>query len=223
LSWLDTELVLATLVALASPTTLLWSVLVLVLSDRPLRTGLWFFAGAFGATLAVGVAADLVFGNAAASHHSSTPKTWVAVLDIFGGLLLAGFLVRTRVSVLNQERVKGMVAKMTKVASSPAIAILGAGAALATPGALMPFALKAVSQEDLNLDHRAIAWVFYSFVALLPLAVAILLLFVARDWAEALLLGVRNWLVLHARAVAAVLIAALALVLIRNGISGLRS
>ena len=36
---------------MVSPTTLTFSVLVLVLGDRPLRTGIWFYLGALGATL----------------------------------------------------------------------------------------------------------------------------------------------------------------------------
>ena len=83
----NTELVLVSLSAMVSPTTLTFSVLALVLGDRPLRTGLFFYAGALTATLAVGVAAAFVLGNAAASH-SSTPKTWVSVFDIVAGVLL---------------------------------------------------------------------------------------------------------------------------------------
>ena len=41
-----------------------------------------------------------------------------------------------------------MVEQMSKVASSPAIAIVGAGAVLANPGAFIPIALKAISQTD---------------------------------------------------------------------------
>jgi hypothetical protein len=52
--WIDAELALITLAAMLSPTTLSFSVLALVLGDRPLRTGLWFYVGALTATLAVG-------------------------------------------------------------------------------------------------------------------------------------------------------------------------
>jgi len=83
----DAELVLVSLAAMLSPTTLSWSVLTLVLGDRPLRTGLWFYLGALGATLAVGVAAAFVLGDAAASDTSS-PKTWVAVLDLVAASIL---------------------------------------------------------------------------------------------------------------------------------------
>jgi len=73
--WIDTELALTALAAMLSPTTLTFSVLVLVLGDRPLRTGLWFYLGALGATLGIGVVAAFVLGNAAASSTPSTPKT----------------------------------------------------------------------------------------------------------------------------------------------------
>ena len=64
-------------------------------------------------------------------------------------------------------------------------------------------------------------WVFFTVVSLLPLAVAIVLLLVAREWAERLLEGVRRWLDGNARTIAAVIIVALAASLIRNGIAGL--
>lgn len=66
MGWIDTELVLTALAAMVSPTTLTFSVLVLVLGTRPLRTGLWFYAGALGATLAIGVVAAFVLGDVAA-------------------------------------------------------------------------------------------------------------------------------------------------------------
>src|SRR6516225_8733540 len=56
----DTELALIMLAAMLSPTTLSFSVLTLVLADRPLRAGSWFYAGAFTATLAVGIVAAFV-------------------------------------------------------------------------------------------------------------------------------------------------------------------
>src|SRR6266576_1467897 len=87
MSWGDGELLLIALAAMLSPTTLFFSVLALVLGERPLRTGLWFYLGALSAMLAVGVVAAFVLGNAAASS-TSTPKTWVAVVDVIAGALL---------------------------------------------------------------------------------------------------------------------------------------
>src|SRR6476646_2494001 len=102
-----------------SPTTLTFSVLVLVLSDRPFRTGLWFYLGALGATIGIGVVAAFVLGNAAASHTPSTPKTWVAVLDVvlaIGLLVLVGLVLRRPAK---PNRNAGMITQVQKVASSP--------------------------------------------------------------------------------------------------------
>ena len=49
------ELVLVSLAAMLSPTTLTFSVLALVLSKRPLRTGIWFYLGAFLITIVIGI------------------------------------------------------------------------------------------------------------------------------------------------------------------------
>ena len=95
MNWVDTELVLVSLAAMLSPLTLMWSVLALVLSKRPLYTGIWFYLGALVATLAIGVAAAFVLEDAAASHSNSNPKTWVSIVDVIGGvLLLSGSFAR---------------------------------------------------------------------------------------------------------------------------------
>jgi hypothetical protein len=56
---------------------------------------------------------------------------------------------------------------------------------------------------------------------LLPLAVALVFLLVARERTSRVLSGVRNWLERNARTVAAVIVVLLAVALIRNGIAGL--
>lgn len=216
----NAELVLVSLSAMVSPTTLTFSVLALVLGDRPLRTGLFFYAGALTATLAVGVAAAFVLGNAAASH-SSTPKTWVSVFDIVAGVLLLAYVLSRMRRPPNPAKTAAMVDRMGKLASSPAIAILGAGAALANPGAFIPIALKAISQTDPTAAQYVVDWLFFSLVSLLPLAVALVFLLVARERTSRVLSGVRNWLERNARTVAAVIVVLLAVALIRNGIAGL--
>ena len=220
MSWGDTELALVALAAMLSPTTLIFSVLALVLGDRPLRTGLWFFLGALGAMLAIGVAAAFLIGDAAASH-TSTPKTWVAVVDMIAGALLlvyAAVLIRRP---LDPQRTAGMVTRMSKVASSPAIAIVGAGAALANAGAFIPLALKAISEKNPGTAGYVAYWIAFTLVALLPLGAAIVMLLVAHDWAIRVLTAARDWLLVHAKTVAAAIIILLAAALLRNGISGL--
>jgi hypothetical protein len=93
MGWIDAELALTAVAAMLSPTTLSFSVLAVVLGDRLLRTGVWFYIGALGATLAIGVLAAFVVGNTAAST-TSYPKPWVAVFDIVAALFLVFFSVR---------------------------------------------------------------------------------------------------------------------------------
>ncbi len=223
MNWIDTELVLIALAAMLSPTTLSFSVLALVLGDRPRRTGFLFYLGALGATLAVGVAAAFVLGDAAASQTPSSPKTWVAVIDVVAGVLLIVWVVRVLRRPADPAKTASMIERMSKVASSPAIAIVGAGAALANPGAFIPLALKAISEMDPSATQYIVDWVFFALVSLLPLALAILLLVVAPRRAEGILAAARGWLERNARAVAAVLVILLAAALLRNGIAGLTS
>jgi len=219
--WIDTELVLVTLAAMMSPTTLTFTVLTLVLGDRPLRTGLWFFLGAAGATLAIGVIAAFVIGDAAATSQPNEPKTWVAILDVVFAALLAVFSLRLLRTPPDPEKTAKSVAQMGKVASSPAIAIVGAGAALANPGAFIPVALKTISELDPSTAEYVADWLFFTIGSLLPLLCALLALVVAREWALGVLGRARGWLERRAVLIGAGLALALAAVLLRNGIAGL--
>src|SRR6476661_779122 len=194
MGWIDTELVLTALAAMLSPTTLIFSVLVLVLGDRPLRTGFWFYSGAFTATLGIGVIAAFVLGNAAASSTPSSPKTWVAILDVILGLLLLIWVVRVVRRPADPTKIASAVERMGKVASSPAVAVLGAGAALANPGAFIPIALKDISELNPSATEYLVDWIFFSLVSLLPLATALLLLLLAPAWTKRVLGNVRAWL-----------------------------
>jgi hypothetical protein len=216
----DVELILVSLAAMVSPTTVTFSILAVVLSDRPLRTGWWFYVGAFGATFVIGVVAAFVISDVAASS-SSSPKTWVAIVDVVAGSLLLGYAAGTWNKPLEPAKAEAMVSRMSKVASSPVIVIVAAGALLANPGAFIPLALKAISETDPSASRYIVDWLAFTVVSLLPLGVAIGLLVVAPTWAERLLERVRDWLILHARLVAAVIIALFGVALLRNGISGL--
>lgn len=221
MGWTDTELVLIALAAMLSPTTLTFSVLALVLGERPLRTGLFFYVGALGATLAVGIVAAFVLGDVAASSHPSTPKTWVAIVDVVAALVIVVYVIRVLRRPVNHERTDQMMAQMSKIASSPAIAIVGAGAMLANPGGFIPLALKSISETDPSAAAYIAQWVLFSLVALLPLAAALVMLLVARASTERRLRAAHAWLQIHVRTIAAVIVLLLAAALLRNGIAGL--
>jgi uncharacterized membrane protein len=221
--WLDGELGLVAVAAMLSPTTLSFSVLALVLGDRPLRTGFWFYVGALSVTLAIGVVAAFVIGDAAASHDPSTPKTWVAVVDVVAAVLLLIYAVRLIRSPPSPEKSAGTIERMSKVASSPAIAIVAAGATLANPGGFIPLALKDISEQDPNAAQYAAYWVLFALVSLLPLATALVMLLVARQRTMLVLAGARRWLERNAPRIAAGFLVLLAAALLRNGIAGLAS
>jgi hypothetical protein len=221
-SWIDGEIVLVSLAAMFSPTTLSFSVLALVLGDRPLRTGFWFYLGAFTATLAVGIVAAFVLGDIAASD-SPSPKTWVAVLDlILGGLLLVYIMVFLR-RPRDPARAQSMIDQMSRLASAPIVAVVGAGAALANPGAFIPIALKDISELNPSATQYAVDWLFFTVASLLPLGLALLSILVAGKWTKRQLGRARSWLERDARAIAAAIVVLLAFSLLRNGVAGLTS
>src|SRR5271169_5188755 len=189
----EVELFLTAIAAMLSPTTLTFSVLALVLGERPIRTGTWFYLGALGATLLVGVVAALA-------------------------ILFAARLARRPMS---PETEQGMVDKVSGLAASPAVAVLGAGAALANPGGFIPIALKDISQLNPNAGEYIVLWVGFALISLLPLSVALLMLRIAPDGTLRILQRARLWLTRNASKIGAVLIAILGVVLLRDGIVGL--
>jgi Sap, sulfolipid-1-addressing protein len=221
MSAIDTELALVALGAMLAPVTLFLTVLALVLGERPMRTGMWFYFGAFGVTLLIGVAAAFLLGNAAASPRRDTPKTWVAVVDLCAGALVLFFVARLSRRPRDPKRVARLIDQMTKVSSSPVIAIVAAGATLANPGAFMPLAIKDISETNPNHLQYIAEWAGFAFVSLLPLSVALLMLAVAPEPTQRLLVRAREWLERNARTIAAVILLLLAAVLMRNGIAGL--
>ena len=221
MSWVYLELALVSLAAMLSPTTLTFSVLALVLAKRPLRTGVWFYLGAFAVTIAIGILAAFVLGDIAAPSGNGDRKTWVSVFDLVAGALLVVYVARTWRVPISEKTTKGMVEKMSSVASSPWIAVLAAGATLANPGGFIPLALKAISETNPSSAGYATLWLVFTLVSLLPLGLAIVLLLVSPGTAERLLRASRTWLEGHLRLIASVIILLLALSLLRNGISGL--
>jgi hypothetical protein len=215
------ELVLVSLSAMVSPTTVSFSVLALVLGERPVRSGLFFYLGAVTATMLVGVLAAFVLGDAATSHRGGGTKTWVAVFDVVAGGVLAVWAVRFARRPLDPKREENAIAQMRKVASSSAIAIFGAGASLANPGAFIPIALKSISQLDPSAGEYIVLWTVFTLMSVLPLSAALLFLWVRPEPTGRVLDRVRRWLERHAQQVAAVLVLALAIALLRNGIAGL--
>ena len=221
MTWIYSELALVALAAMLSPTTLSFSVLALVLGDRPLRTGFFFYLGALTATLGIGVLAAFVLGDAAASSDPSSPKTWVAVFDIVAGALVLLYALRLWRRPSDPAKTQAMIDRMRKLATSPAVAIVGAGAALANPGGFIPLALKALSETDPSTTEYIVGWIAFTLVSLLPLAIALLLLAVARSWTMAKLQAVQQWFQRNLKTVAVGLLVVLAAVLLRNGIAGL--
>ena len=221
MGWIDLELALISLAAMVSPTTLTFSVLALVLAKRPLRTGVWFYLGAFTVTIAIGILAAVVLGDIAAPSSSGERKTWVSVFDLVAGLALVVYVARTWRRPIGEKTTKGMVDKMSTVASSGWIAVFAAGATLANPGGFIPLALKAISETNPTTAGYAVSWLFFTVVSLLPLSLAVLLMLVAPARAERVLRAARTWLEGHLRLIASVIILLLAVTLLRNGISGL--
>jgi hypothetical protein len=131
------------------------------------------------------------------------------------------FVVRFLRRPRDPERAQIMIDQMSKIASSPWIAIVAAGATLANPGGFVPIAMKDISETNPSTTKYIVEWVFFSVVSLLPLAVALIMLPVSPDRATRLLQRVRDWLLRNARLIAAAIMVVLAAALLRDGISGL--
>jgi hypothetical protein len=216
----DVELALVGLVAMLEPATLISSLLALVLGDRPMRTGLLFYLGGIGVTLAVGVAAAFVLGNAAAAPRSG-PSVWVVVFDFVAAIALLAYAAWTISRTPDPAKTEANVERMRKVADAPAITILAAGALLANAGPFMLIALKNVSELNPSAGQYIIDWIVFAVASLLPLGLALVALAVAPGWTKPRLAGVGGWVERHARAIAVVVMVALAISLLRDGIAAI--
>jgi len=176
-------------------------------------------------TMLVGVIAAFALGDAAASQSSSseTPPTWVAILDIVLGALLLVYVIRALRRPRDPRRTADAIEKSSKIASSPAIAIVAAGATLANPGGFIPVALKDISQLNPSAGEYVVLWLGFALVSLLPLLAALVSLALAREWTLARLQSARGWLERNARLLAAAIVVLLATALLRNGVVGLTS
>lgn len=221
MSAVTSELGLVALAAMMSPTTLTFSVLVLVLGKRPLRSGGWFYAGAVLATLSIGVIAAFTIGDIAASPQPSTPKTPVAVIDLVAGALILLYVLRHARRPPSRERIEGMIARMGSVVDSPVTAIVAAGATLANPGGFIPLALKDISETNPTAGQYMLEWIVFTLVSLLPLSLALASVAIAPQRTQRVLLAARDWLTSRAQTVAAAILLLLAAILLRNGIAGL--
>ena len=143
------------------------------------------------------------------------------MIDIIAAVLLVLFSVRFLRRPRDPKRAQKMIDQMSKIASSPWIAIVAAGATLANPGGFIPLAMKDISETNPSTTEYVVQWVFFSVVSLLPLAVALIMLAASPDRATRFLLRVRDWLLRNARLIAAVIMVLLAAALLRDGISGL--
>jgi hypothetical protein len=153
----------------------------------------------------------------------STPKTWVAIVDVVAAVLLIAFVIRAARRPPNPERTEKMITQMAKVASSPAIAIVAAGATLANPGGFIPLALKEISELDPSTAQYAVLWIVFTVASMLPLIVALAMLVIAPEPTERVLNRARSWLDHNVRVIAGAIIVLLAASLLAHGIAGLTS
>ena len=154
---------------------------------------------------------------------SENPPTAVAIIDVVFGVLLLVYVIRAARLPPDPKRMEDMMEKMSSVASSPAVAVVAAGATLANPGGFIPIALKEISQLGPSAGEYIVIWVAFAAIALLPLLVALIALAVSPVHANRWLAAARGWLERRVRVVAGVLIVLVAAALLRNGIVALTS
>ena len=138
-------------------------------------------------------------------------------------MVLLVWVLRLLRKPVDPKKEQSMIDQMGQLASSPAIAIVAAGAALANPGGFIPIALKSISETDPSTAQYCVEWLFFTLISLLPLDIALLSLVVAREWTMRILGGAKTWLERHAMQVFGVIVILLAAALLRNGICGLTS
>ena len=170
-------------------------------------------AGRLAAVAAIGVGAD----------QAGEEEVFLGDAGAVGrvGVVVLAFVVRAARRPSDPRRVERMIEQMSGIASSPAIAIVAAGATLANPGGFIPLALKDISELNPSTLQFIGLWAAFALLSLLPLSLALLMLATSPERAQRLLTGARGWLERRATTVAGVILVLLAVVLLRNGIAGL--
>ena len=175
MEWVYGELVAVSLAAMLSPTTLTFSVLALVLGDRPLRTGIFFYIGVLTATLAVGVRCGDRARRRCGVGDAVGGRDVVAILDVIAAsflLVVGGGYGATR-RVLRSRRPQS-----SRWARSPRHLRSQSW----VPAPLSPTPAPSTDRPEDDLGDRpehcgyAVQWLFFALVSLLPLLVAIVLL-----------------------------------------------
>ncbi len=146
----------------------------------------------------------------------------VSAVTLAAALLVLIYSVRLFRRPGASDQMARVSARMSKVSSAPAPAIIAAGAALANPGIFMLLAAKSISQLDPSTAQYLLDWALFAVVALSPLGASLVMLRIAPGFTKPRLVTTRGWVERHARTIVAVVLLGLAASLLRDGISGLK-
>lgn len=204
-----------------SPVPMICIVLVL-LSDRPVRAGLCFAAGWVGAlAIAVGLVAWLT--DTVAEGHEESARDGVDVLQLAIGVLFAVLAVRywrKRPAPGTSPPRPAIVDRMATL-SAPGLVLAGAAAALANLKNL-PLVLSAGSllggAPVSSLEVVASAAIFVAAASLTVLGPLLAVVLLGSDRSARSLRSVEAWLLANLNTITVVLLTVLSTVLIGNGL-----
>jgi threonine/homoserine/homoserine lactone efflux protein len=200
------------------------AVVLMLATPRGKVNGPAFVAGWILGLVVVGVIVLLVAGGISASSSTAQPKTWVSVLKLILGLLLALVAVRQWRRRPGAGSEPGMPGWMKTIDSFSAAKSLGLAALLSglNPKNLLltVSAAAAIAQAGISAGQQAIVFAIFALIATLGPGIPLGIYYVLGDGSQRVLGAIRAWMIGHNQAIMAVLCLVIGAKLIGDAIAG---
>jgi threonine/homoserine/homoserine lactone efflux protein len=200
------------------------AVVLMLATPRGKVNGPAFVVGWILGLVVVGVVVLLVASGISASSGTAKPKTWVSVLKLVVGLLLALVAVRQWRTRPRRDSEPDMPGWMKTINSFTPAKSLGFGALLAgvNPKNLLlnVSASATIAQAGISAGKQAITFAIFVLIATLGPGVPLGIYYAMGDRSQKVLGGIREWMIANNQAIMAVLCLVIGVKLIGDAIVG---
>jgi threonine/homoserine/homoserine lactone efflux protein len=200
------------------------AVVLMLATPRGKVNGPAFVVGWILGLVVVGVVVLLVASGISASSATAKPKTWVSVLKLVVGLLLALVAVRQWRTRPRRDSEPDIPGWMKTINSFTPAKSLGFGALLSgvNPKNLLlnVSASATIAQAGISAGKQAIAFAIFVLIATLGPGVPLGIYYAMGDRSQKVLGGIREWMIANNQAIMAVLCLVIGVKLIGDAIVG---
>jgi threonine/homoserine/homoserine lactone efflux protein len=200
------------------------AVVLMLATPRGKVNGPAFVVGWILGLVVVGVIVLLVAGGISASSAAAKPKTWVSVLKLVLGLLLALVAVRQWRRRPTGDSEPDMPGWMKTIDSFTPVKSLGLATLLSgvNPKNLLlnVSAAATIAQAGISAGQQAVVFAIFAVIATLGPGIPLGIYYAMGDRSQSVLGGIRDWMIRHNQAIMAVLCLVIGVKLIGDAIAG---